>query len=88
MTASTGRVATPRRTGVLLRVLGAAALGVSAYVHIDIARGLPLLADGGITLMGLFMAQGVVAALVAVWIVDRWTTPAARELLERDEADE
>lgn len=30
----------------------------------------------------------LLAALVAVWIVDRWTTPAQRELLERDEADE
>jgi len=28
------------------------------------------------------------AALVAVWVVDRWTTPAQRALLERDEADE
>jgi len=25
---------------------------------------------------------------VAVWVVDRWTTPAQRALLERDEADE
>jgi CrcB protein len=30
----------------------------------------------------------LLAALVAVWIVDRWTTPAQRALLERDEADE
>jgi CrcB protein len=28
------------------------------------------------------------AALVAVWLVDRWTTPSQRALLERDEADE
>jgi CrcB protein len=28
------------------------------------------------------------AALVAVWVVDRWTTPAQRARLERDEADE
>lgn len=28
------------------------------------------------------------AALVAVWVVDRWTTPADRALLEREEADE
>ena len=28
------------------------------------------------------------AALVAVWLVDRWTTPAQRAVLERDEADE
>ncbi|MGZ4594950.1 MAG: fluoride efflux transporter FluC [Actinomycetes bacterium] len=30
----------------------------------------------------------LVAALGAVWLVDRWTTPAQRALLERDEADE
>lgn len=30
----------------------------------------------------------LVAALVAVWVVDRWTNPADRALLERDEADE
>ena len=30
----------------------------------------------------------LVAALVAVWLVDRWTSPADRALLERDEADE
>jgi fluoride exporter len=30
----------------------------------------------------------LVAALAAVWVVDRWTSPADRALLERDEADE
>lgn len=30
----------------------------------------------------------LVAALAAVWVVDRWTTPDARAALERDEADE
>jgi hypothetical protein len=30
----------------------------------------------------------LLAALVAVWVVDRWTTLADRELLELDEADE
>jgi CrcB protein len=30
----------------------------------------------------------LLAALVAVWVVDRWTTPGDRALLERDEADE
>jgi len=28
------------------------------------------------------------AALVAVWVVDRWTDPAQRALLEREEVDE
>lgn len=30
----------------------------------------------------------LLAALLAVWLVDRWTSPADRALLERDEADE
>ena len=30
----------------------------------------------------------LVVALAAVWLVDRWTSPTARALLERDEADE
>jgi fluoride exporter len=30
----------------------------------------------------------LVAALAAVWLVDHWTTPDERALLERDEADE
>ena len=30
----------------------------------------------------------LVAALVAVWVVDRWTTPIQRAQLERDEGDE
>ena len=35
-----------------------------------------------------YAAGTVAAALAAVWLVDRWTTPAQRALLERDEADE
>jgi len=68
---SHARTTRRRRTGVVPRVLGAAALGVSAYLHVDIARGLPLFGDGQVTLMGLFMAQAVVAALVAVWVLVR-----------------
>lgn len=30
----------------------------------------------------------LVAALVAVWVVDLWTTPTQRAVFERDEADE
>jgi CrcB protein len=36
----------------------------------------------------LYAGGTLLAALVAVWIVDRWTTPSDRALLERDEADE
>lgn len=35
-----------------------------------------------------YAAGTLVAALAAVWLVSRWSTPAERALLERDEADE
>ncbi len=76
MTAPISRVGPRRRTGIVLRVLGVVALGVSAFVHIDIASSRPLVADGQITLMGLFMAQGVVAAIVALWVLVRGDTLA------------
>ena len=67
------RTATPStrdRTPValVLRVLGAAALAVSAYLHVHLATG-PKITDGEITLAGLFLAQAVVATLVAVWVL-------------------
>lgn len=48
---------------------------MSAYVHVDLARG-PLVSDGQVTLAGLFIAQAVVAALVAVWVLVRGDGPA------------
>lgn len=35
-----------------------------------------------------YVGGTLAVALLAVWVVDRWTTPADRQLLERDEADE
>jgi fluoride exporter len=35
-----------------------------------------------------YVAGTLAAALAAVWLVDRWTTPDDRVLLEREEADE
>jgi CrcB protein len=35
-----------------------------------------------------YVVGTLAAALAAVWLVDRWTTPAQRAALERDEADE
>jgi hypothetical protein len=58
-----------------LRWLAAVALAVSAYLHWDLARS-PYYADGQITLSGLFLAQAVVAALVAVWVALRGETLA------------
>ncbi|GAA2727569.1 hypothetical protein [Cellulomonas aerilata] len=62
------------RTGMALRVIGALALGYSAYLHLDIALDRPpLFADGQVTLMGLFIAQAVAAAVVALWVLVRGT---------------
>ena len=55
---------------MVLRVLGALALGCSAWVHARIAAGRPpLVADGEVTLSGLFVAQAVAATLVVVWVL-------------------
>ncbi len=53
-----------------LRGVEAAALAVTAYIHIDLAAG-PMFADGQVTLAGLFVAQAIAAALVAVWVLIR-----------------
>lgn len=62
----------PTRTGVLLRVLGALALGCSGYLHLRIALDRPpLLDDGQVTLSGLFVAQAVAVLVVVVWVLAR-----------------
>lgn len=60
---------TASRTDLVLRSLAAAALGVSAFVHLDKAH----VYNYGSTITGteLFYAQGAVAALVAVWLLVR-----------------
>jgi hypothetical protein len=58
------------RATVVLRVLVAVALGVSAYLHFDLAEG-PLAGDGKITLAGMFIGQAIVAAIVAIWVLAR-----------------
>ena len=66
-----------RRTGLPLRVLGAVALGVSAVVHLRLALDRPpLVGDGQLTLSGLFLAQGVAAALASLWVLVRGDRPA------------
>lgn len=58
--------------GVLLRVVGAASLGYSGYLHLRIALDRPpLVADGQVSLSGLFVAQAVAVALVVVWVLVR-----------------
>ena len=53
---------------VVLRVLAAAALGVSALLHVVLAQG-PLVSGGQVTLAGLFIAQAIVATLIALAVL-------------------
>jgi hypothetical protein len=54
----------------LARLLTAAALAVSAYVHVDLSTS-PYYAGGQLTLGALFLGQAVVAGLVALWVLVR-----------------
>lgn len=61
-------------TDVVLRLLGAAALAISSYVHLHGAHFYSSLGDS-ITQADLFYAQGAVAAAVALWVLvtgNRW----------------
>lgn len=53
-----------------VRVLCAAALAVSASVHVDLSTS-PYVAAGQLTLGALFLAQAVVAGVVALWVALR-----------------
>ena len=53
---------------IALRVLAAAALGVSSYVHLHLAHYFAHLGST-ITMGQLFIVQGIVAAAVAVWLL-------------------
>ena len=55
---------------LLVRLLTAAALAVSAYVHVDLSSS-PYWAGGQLTLGALFLGQAVVAAVVALWVAVR-----------------
>lgn len=58
------------RIATALRIVGAIALGYSGYLHLRIAlERPPLLADGGVTLSGLFVAQAFAAAVVVIWVL-------------------
>ena len=58
------------RPTLALRVLAAAALAASSYLHVALAQG-PLVSGGQVTLAALFLAQAVVAGLVALWVLVR-----------------
>lgn len=63
------------RAAIATRALVAVPLVVSAYLHVDLARG-PLTVDGGITLAGLFILQAIGSVLVALWALARGDFPA------------
>ena len=67
-----GRTSSSRNETRLLALRGVAtlALVVSAFIHIDLASG-PLVADGRITLAGLFILQAIAAAVAALWVLAR-----------------
>ncbi len=56
------------RLSLGLRGVAALALAVSAYIHVDLASG-PMVADGQVTLAGLFIGQAIADALAAVFVV-------------------
>ena len=43
---------------------------MSSYLHVVLAQG-PLVSGGQVTLAGMFLAQAVVAGLVALWLLVR-----------------
>jgi hypothetical protein len=57
-------------TAAAVRLVTAAALAVSAYVHVDLSSS-PYFAGGQLTLGALFLGQAVVAAVVALWVAVR-----------------
>ena len=71
-TAPTRRAA---RSSPALRVLVALALLASASLHVGLASG-PGTSGGQLTVSALFLAQAVVAALVAVWVLLLPSRPA------------
>lgn len=67
-TTSRPRARARSRGPLLLRAGTAVALVASAALHVVLATG-PLVADGGVTLAGMFVAQAVAASAVAVAVL-------------------
>lgn len=86
--ASLPAIATVRRRPWLAVFLGTGVLGGFTTMSAASEQTVVLLEHGRAgTALG-YAGGTLVAALLAVRVVDFWTTPAERELLERDEADE
>lgn len=65
-----------RPRDILLRLLIAAALGIDAVVHLDLASGYQLGAPGGIGEGNLFRIEAAVAILVGLYVLIRGNRPA------------
>jgi CrcB protein len=81
-------VAVVRRTPWLGVFLGTGVLGGFTTMSAASEQTVLLLEHGRDGTAFAYAGGTLAAALAAVWLVDRWTTPADRALLELDEADE
>jgi CrcB protein len=81
-------LAVVRRTPWLAVFLGTGVLGGFTTMSAASEQSVVLLERDRPATALAYAGGTLVAALLAVWLVDRWTTPDARALLERDEADE
>jgi CrcB protein len=81
-------LAVVRRTPWLGVFLGTGVLGGFTTMSAASEETVVLLERGELGTALAYAGGTLVAALAAVWLVVRWTTPAERALLERDEADE
>lgn len=81
-------VAAVRRTPWLGVFLGTGVLGGFTTMSAASEQTVVLLERQQTGTAIAYAAGTLTAALAAVWLVSRWSTPAERALLERDEADE
>ncbi|MGY2876331.1 fluoride exporter [Marmoricola sp. URHA0025 HA25] len=81
-------IALVRRTPWLAVFLGTGVLGGFTTMSAASEQTVVLLERHHTDTALLYAGGTLVAALAAVWLVDRWTTPDDRALLELDEADE
>ena len=81
-------LAAVRRRPWLGVFLGTGVLGGFTTMSTASEQTVVLLEHDRVGTAAAYAGGTLVAALAAVWLVDRWTAPADRQLLERDEADE
>ena len=77
-----------RRTPWLAVFLGTGVLGGFTTMSTASEQTVALLEHDRAGTAALYAGGTLLAALVATWLVSRWSTPAQRALLARDEADE